>query len=59
MATELLLLSKVPDNSLGEAAIKHLRSYGVSTEFVANWRFPTRNVLLETGIGERAAQCCL
>ena len=52
---QVTFASKVPDNSLGEAAKKHLSRYGVSTEFVRTGGTRLGTYYLETGTGERAA----
>ncbi|MFP9178955.1 PfkB family carbohydrate kinase [Enterococcus faecalis] len=47
--------SKVPDNSLGQAAVKHLRRNGVMSDFVQLGGAHLGTYYMETGIGERAA----
>jgi len=38
-----VIISKVPDNAIGQSAINHLRRYGVDTQYVArgekDWAF--------------------
>lgn len=50
------LVSKIPDNSLGDAAERHFRSYGVQTNYVLKGGERLGTYYLETGIGERSAQ---
>lgn len=49
-------VSKVPDNALGQAAINHLRRYGVDTQFVARGGKRLGIYFLETGASMRASQ---
>ncbi len=49
-------VSKVPDNPLGQAAINHLRRYGVDTQFVARGGGRIGIYFLETGASMRASQ---
>lgn len=49
-------VSKVPDNALGQAAINHLRRYGVDTRFVARGGKRLGIYFLETGASMRASQ---
>ncbi|WP_395802041.1 PfkB family carbohydrate kinase [Daejeonella sp.] len=49
-------VSKVPNNPLGQAAINHLRRYGVDTQFVARGGNRLGIYFLETGASMRASQ---
>lgn len=49
-------VSKVPDNAIGQAAINHLRRYGVDTQFVARGGQRLGIYFLETGASMRASQ---
>jgi 2-dehydro-3-deoxygluconokinase len=49
-------VSKVPDNALGQAAINHLRRYGVDTQYVARGGQRLGIYFLETGASMRASQ---
>jgi 2-dehydro-3-deoxygluconokinase len=49
-------VSKVPDNPIGQAAINHLRRYGVDTQFVARGGERLGIYFLETGASMRASQ---
>ena len=49
-------VSKVPDNAIGQAAINHLRRYGVDTQFVARGGKRLGIYFLETGASMRASQ---
>ena len=49
-------VSKVPNNPLGQAAINHLRRYGVDTKFVARGGKRLGIYFLETGASMRASQ---
>jgi 2-dehydro-3-deoxygluconokinase len=49
-------VSKVPDNPLGQAAINHLRRYGVDTQFIARGGERLGIYFLETGASMRASQ---
>ncbi|GAB3936423.1 sugar kinase [Mucilaginibacter myungsuensis] len=49
-------VSKVPDNALGQAAINHLRQFGVDTQHVARGGDRLGLYFLETGAGVRASQ---
>ncbi len=51
-----VFVSKVPDNALGQAAINHLRRYGVDTSFVARGGKRLGIYFLETGASARASQ---
>ena len=48
-------VSKVPDNALGQAAINHLRRYGVDTQYVARGGQRLGIYFLETGASMRAS----
>jgi len=48
-------VSKVPDNALGQAAINHLRRYGVDTQFIARGGNRLGIYFLETGASMRAS----
>ena len=49
-------VTKVPDNPIGQAAINHLRRYGVDTQFVARGGERLGIYFLETGASMRASQ---
>ena len=49
-------VSKVPNNPLGQAAINHLRRFGVDTKFVARGGKRLGIYFLETGASMRASQ---
>lgn len=51
-----VFVSKVPDNALGQAAINHLRRYGVDTQHVARGGKRLGIYFLETGASMRASQ---
>ncbi|MDH6363980.1 2-dehydro-3-deoxygluconokinase [Enterococcus sp. PF1-24] len=52
---EVYFASKVPENDLGEAVDKHLRRYGVSSEFVLTGGKRLGTYYLETGVAGRGA----
>lgn len=49
-------VSKVPGNALGQAAVNHLRRYGVDTQFMARGGKRLGIYFLETGASMRASQ---
>ncbi|WP_165868624.1 sugar kinase [Natranaerovirga hydrolytica] len=49
-------ISKLPDNQLGDGAIKHLRGYGVNTEFIVRDGEDIGIYFLENGFGTRPSQ---
>src|SRR6476469_4360496 len=49
-------ITKVPDNAIGQAAINHLRRYGVNTNFIAKGGKRLGIYFLETGASMRASQ---
>ena len=49
-------VSKVPNNSIGQSAINHLRRYGVDTQFIAKGGERLGIYFLETGASMRASQ---
>ncbi|MEO6289311.1 MAG: sugar kinase [Ginsengibacter sp.] len=49
-------VSKIPENPVGQAAINHLRRYGVDTQFVARGGKRLGIYFLETGASMRASQ---
>ena len=51
-----VFVSKVPDNAIGQAAINHLRRYGVDTQYVARGGKRLGIYFLETGAAMRASQ---
>ncbi|PJJ84876.1 sugar kinase [Mucilaginibacter auburnensis] len=53
---ESSFVSKVPDNPLGQAAINHLRRFGVDTQFVARGGNRLGLYFLEPGASMRASQ---
>ena len=53
---EVYVVSKVPDNPLGKAVERHLRSYGVHTDYLLKGGERLGTYYLETGVGERSAR---
>jgi 2-dehydro-3-deoxygluconokinase len=53
---EGMFVSKVPDNAIGQAAINHLRRFGVDTQFIARGGKRLGIYFLETGASMRASQ---
>ncbi|MGV3704833.1 MAG: PfkB family carbohydrate kinase [Arcticibacter sp.] len=51
-----VFVSKVPDNALGQAAINHIRRYGVDTKYIARGGKRLGIYFLETGASARASQ---
>lgn len=51
-----VFVSKVPENPIGQAAINHLRRYGVDTSFIARGGERLGIYFLETGASMRASQ---
>jgi 2-dehydro-3-deoxygluconokinase len=51
-----VFVSKVPTNAIGQAAINHLRRYGVDTQFIARGGDRLGIYFLETGASMRASQ---
>jgi 2-dehydro-3-deoxygluconokinase len=51
-----VFVTKVPDNALGQAAINHVRRYGVDTQFIARGGKRLGIYFLETGASMRASQ---
>ncbi|MFS0862674.1 PfkB family carbohydrate kinase [Fredinandcohnia sp. 179-A 10B2 NHS] len=49
-------VSKIPENPLGLAAERHLRSFGVRTDYVQKGGERIGTYYLESGVGERSAQ---
>ena len=49
-------VTKVPDNAIGQAAINHLRRYGVDTQYIARGGERLGIYFLETGASMRASQ---
>lgn len=49
-------ITKVPDNAIGQAAINHLRRYGVNTQYIARGGKRLGIYFLETGASMRASQ---
>lgn len=49
-------VTKVPDNAIGQAAINHIRRYGVDTSFIARGGSRLGIYFLETGASMRASQ---
>lgn len=49
-------VTKVPDNAIGQAAINHIRRYGVDTQFIARGGKRLGIYFLETGASMRASQ---
>ncbi|SMQ73006.1 2-dehydro-3-deoxygluconokinase [Bacillus sp. OV166] len=53
---DAFFVSKVPDNALGQAVDRHLRSHGVRTDYLLKGGERLGTYYLEAGIGERSAQ---
>jgi 2-dehydro-3-deoxygluconokinase len=53
---ETYFISKVPNNSLGEAVKKHLHSNGVRTDYIQSGGERLGTYYLEKGVGERGPQ---
>ncbi|WP_163101957.1 sugar kinase [Peribacillus alkalitolerans] len=53
---EVYFVSKVPDNPLGTAVERYLKSHGVHTEYLIKGGERLGTYFLETGIGPRSAQ---
>jgi 2-dehydro-3-deoxygluconokinase len=53
---DAFFVSKVPDNPLGQAVERHLRSQGVQTDYLLKGGERLGTYYLEAGIGERSAQ---
>jgi 2-dehydro-3-deoxygluconokinase len=51
-----VFVTKVPDNALGQAAINHIRRYGVDTQFISRGGKRLGIYFLETGASMRASQ---
>lgn len=51
-----VFVTKVPDNALGQAAINHIRRYGVDTQFIVRGGARLGIYFLETGASMRASQ---
>lgn len=51
-----VFVSKVPNNALGQAAINHIRRYGVDTQFITRGGNRLGIYFLETGASMRASQ---
>ncbi|MDP1762647.1 MAG: sugar kinase [Sediminibacterium sp.] len=51
-----VFVTKVPDNALGQAAINHIRRFGVDTRFIARGGNRLGIYFLETGASMRASQ---
>lgn len=51
-----VFVTKVPDNALGQAAINHIRRYGVDTQFIVRGGSRLGIYFLETGASMRASQ---
>lgn len=49
-------VTKVPDNAIGQAAINHVRRYGVDTQYIARGGKRLGIYFLETGASMRASQ---
>jgi 2-dehydro-3-deoxygluconokinase len=49
-------VTKVPDNAIGQAAINHIRRYGVDTQYIAKGGKRLGIYFLETGASMRASQ---
>ncbi|WP_214071173.1 sugar kinase [Mucilaginibacter sp. dw_454] len=51
-----IFFSKLPDNALGQAALNHLRRYGVDTQFMARGGKRLGLYFLEPGVSMRSSQ---
>jgi 2-dehydro-3-deoxygluconokinase len=51
-----VFVTKVPDNAIGQAAINHIRRYGVDTQYIARGGKRLGIYFLETGASMRASQ---
>ncbi|GAA4086038.1 sugar kinase [Mucilaginibacter panaciglaebae] len=51
-----VFFSKLPDNALGQAAINHLRRFGVDTQFIARGGKRLGLYFLEPGVSMRSSQ---
>jgi len=51
-----VFVTKVPQNAIGQAAINHIRRYGVDTQFIARGGKRLGIYFLETGASMRASQ---
>jgi 2-dehydro-3-deoxygluconokinase len=49
-------VSRIPDNPIGQAAINHLRRFGVDTQFIARGGKRLGIYFLETGVSMRGSQ---
>ncbi len=49
-------VTKIPDNSIGQAALNHLRKYGVDTQYIVRGGKRLGIYFLETGASLRASQ---
>lgn len=49
-------VSKIPNNSIGDAVERHLKSFGVRTDYLVRGGERLGTYYLETGVGERSAQ---
>ncbi|MFI3329308.1 MAG: sugar kinase [bacterium] len=56
MGHETYFMSKLPPNQLGDGAIKHLRSHGVNTEYIARGSTTLGIYFLESGFGGRPSK---
>lgn len=52
---DVYFASKVPDNSLGTACLKHLQAFNVKTDYLLKGGKRLGSYYMEAGIGERAA----
>lgn len=53
---DVSLISKVPDNALGQSAVNHLRRYGVNTQHIIKGGRKLGIYFLETGTSMRASK---
>ncbi|MEO2076801.1 MAG: sugar kinase [Bacillus sp. (in: firmicutes)] len=53
---DVFVVSKVPENTLGTAVERHLKSYGVQTEYLLKGGERLGTYYLESGVGPRSAQ---
>ncbi|MCJ8009495.1 PfkB family carbohydrate kinase [Lederbergia wuyishanensis] len=53
---DVFIVSKIPENQLGKTAEKHLKSFGIHTDYLLKGGERLGTYYLETGVGERGSQ---